>query len=185
MLDSGNRRFVGLLLIAVAVGLFATSLAFLVSTSPHSSAHHRGGLGPGNPAPPVHAEGWLNGSDPTPGLHGKVYVIDAWAYWCGPCLKAAPELVSTYQKFRDRGVLFVGLTSDSEDARTQMEGFIKQGKIPWPCGYGAGDTLMALETHFIPQAWVVGRDGVITWNFDSEGTMDAAIEAALAAPATR
>src|SRR5712671_3409089 len=115
MLGSGNRRFVGLLLIAVAVGLFATSLAFLVSSSPQSSTH-RGGLGPGNPAPPIRTEGWLNGADPTAGLKGNVYVIDAWAHWCGPCLSAAPELVSTYQKFRDRGVLFIGLTSDSQEA---------------------------------------------------------------------
>jgi hypothetical protein len=32
----------------------------------------------------------------------------------------------------------------------------------------------------IPQVWVVGADGKIRWNFDSEGSLDNAIEDALA-----
>jgi hypothetical protein len=38
---------------------------------------------------------------------------------------------------------------------------------------------MALKSEFIPQVWVVGTDGKILWNFDNEGSLDAAIENAL------
>ena len=66
-----------------------------------------------------------------------------------------------------------------------MKEFLSDTKITWPCGYGADDTLTALETRIIPQVWVVGTDGKIRWNLDDSGSLEAAIEDALSATQTR
>ena len=50
---------------------------------------------------------------------------------------------------------------------------------------GPSDTLSALGTQMIPQVWVVGTDGRIRWNFDAEGSLDAAIEDALSSSSTQ
>jgi hypothetical protein len=76
-------------------------------------------------------------------------------------------------------VIFIGLTGDPGSKKEEMQQFLAETKITWPCGYGAVDTLMALKSEFIPQVWVVGTDGKILWNFDNEGSLDAAIENAL------
>ena len=142
-----------------------------------------GGLPAGELAPPLYAVGWING-EPLPEAEraGKVTVLIAWAYWCGPCFDEAPALVAAYDRFKDRGVQFVGLTSEGSDALDKSKEFLKAAGITWPNGYGALEPLRALRAEAIPAVWVVNKQGRIVWTFDSPGDYVDAIEQALAAP---
>ncbi|MEQ9302893.1 MAG: TlpA disulfide reductase family protein [Marinoscillum sp.] len=40
-------------------------------------------------------------------------VIDFWATWCKPCIKAIPELEKLSNSFMDMGVAFIGINNDS------------------------------------------------------------------------
>ena len=134
----------------------------------------------GTPAPKIQVAGWLNGPGPTAEeLHGKVIVVDAWAFWCGPCRREAPELVKLYEKYKDR-VVFIGLTGEGIEADEANREFLKQTKITWPNGYGAVQTLSELKAEFIPQRWVIDRNYKLVWNENSPESIEAAIDAALA-----
>lgn len=141
-----------------------------------------GGLTPGETAPPIEAEGWLNGEPPSAAeLAGKVVVVDAWAHWCVPCRDAAPHLVSAYETYKDRGVVFIGLTTEGADAMERSKAFLKATGITWPNGYGARETLAQFQTVGVPSIWIIGRDGKVAWNRDSPGDLEAGIKRALAA----
>lgn len=42
-------------------------------------------------------------------LRGQVVVINFWASWCGPCRAEAPMMEQVWRRYRDRGVVFVGV----------------------------------------------------------------------------
>jgi len=131
----------------------------------------------GLPAPSIQVEGWLNGPGPSPEeLDGKLVFLDAWAYWCGPCRDEAPQLIQLHAKYKDRGVVFIGLTSEDSSTLEESRAFIRATKVTWPQGYGAAKTLSNLDVRFIPQSFVIGRDGKIAWDASSEVPIEEALE---------
>ena len=140
----------------------------------------------GSPAPKIEAEGWVNGSAPADSdLAGRVLVIDVWAYWCGPCRAQVPTLLKTYQKYKDRGVVFVGLTYERADTLPQIEAFINETGMTWPTGYGAYKTLDALGVHQFPTLVVVGANQQVVWHDELGGDLSTAIDQALSAVAAK
>lgn len=134
----------------------------------------------GQPCPPIKAAGWLNTDEtPDPTSKGQVTVIGAFAWWCGPCLKHSPEDVALFEKFRDRGVRFLSLTTEGKDTLDKTKVFLKAAEYSWPVGYGAHETLMALAAEYIPQTWVVDSSNTIVWATGSPDSIDIAIDRAL------
>jgi len=136
----------------------------------------------GQPAPPIQAAGWLQGAAPSPNeLKGRVVVLDAFGYWCGPCRVAAPELVETYRRYAPQGVVFLGLTPDGEESVTDIREFLTDTGMAWPIGYGAQSTLAAYNVQYFPTVIVIGGDGHIAWTSDERGTLPVALDRALRA----
>jgi thiol-disulfide isomerase/thioredoxin len=63
----------------------------------------------GNDAPSIKVERWLKG-EPVAALEkGRVYIVEFWATWCGPCLESMPHLTELQKKHTDR-VTVVGVS---------------------------------------------------------------------------
>src|SRR5271166_2045116 len=48
-------------------------------------------------------------------LRGQAVVLDFWATWCGPCRAEAPIVDRVSRRWRDRGVVVVGVNTDLAD----------------------------------------------------------------------
>lgn len=96
---------------------------------------------------------------------GKLYLLECWATWCGPCIAAIPHVNELHVKYRDKGLRVIGMNV-WEDGEEKVSAFVKKkGKgMSYPVLYvgksGAFETewLKAAGVTGIPTALLV-RDG--------------------------
>jgi thiol-disulfide isomerase/thioredoxin len=116
-------------------------------------------------------------------LRGKVVLVDFWATWCPPCVEEVPELVETYEKFRDKGFEIVGISLDQNKAT--LEKFLKENKMTWPQYFdGAGwenKIAQRFKIQSVPTMWLLDREGKLV-DAAPRSRLEQAIEAALAKP---
>lgn len=108
----------------------------------------------------VEAKAWLN-SDAlkVADQKGKVVILEFWATWCPPCRKSIPHLIELYDKYKDKGVVFMAFTDEPKET---VEPFVKEMKMPYPIGLES-QIGKSYNVSGIPHAVVIGTDGKIAW----------------------
>ena len=63
-------------------------------------------------------------------LKGKAVVVNFWASWCIPCRDEAPVLQKTFERYRDRGLVVLGV--DVNDFRQDARRFMDRYGVTYP-----------------------------------------------------
>jgi thiol-disulfide isomerase/thioredoxin len=128
-------------------------------------------LNAGDKAPPIKVTKWLQG-DAVPAFEkDKVYVVEFWATWCGPCIRAMPHLSELQAEYKDKGLVVIGLTTkgDGNDEKKIATFVEKNGKkFAYRFAYCEDkdtDTayMEAAKQDGIPCSFVIGKDGNIAY----------------------
>ena len=62
----------------------------------------------------------------------KVTVIDFWATWCGPCVKAMPKLNTLYEELAEEGVAVIGISCDGPRSVGLVDPVVNSMSITYP-----------------------------------------------------
>lgn len=91
---------------------------------------------------------------------GKVVLLDFWATWCGPCRIEIPGFVELQDRYRDQGLVVIGVSMD--DSVEPVREFYREFEMNYPVVMEDG-RISELYGGIIglPTTFIIGRDGRI------------------------
>ena len=97
-------------------------------------------------------------------LRGKIVLIDFWASWCGPCRKSNPNLVTMYNKLKNKGFEIVSISLDEDFNKWQKA--IIEDNLSWQNHISELRGWNSQITNFfginsIPFTMVLDRNGIV------------------------
>jgi thiol-disulfide isomerase/thioredoxin len=131
----------------------------------------------GDKAPDMTVGKWVKGDAVTGFEKGRVYVVEFWATWCGPCKVSIPHLTEVAKKFEKDGVKVIGVSVWERD-QSKVAPFVEQmgDKMNYHVamddvpeggkgneGKMAKGWMTAAGQNGIPAAFIVGKQGTIEW----------------------
>jgi cytochrome c biogenesis protein CcdA/thiol-disulfide isomerase/thioredoxin len=124
--------------------------------------------------------GWLNTPDGKPldpaSLRSKVVLIDFWAYSCINCQRAIPHLVDWYNRYRDSGLVVIGVHTP-EYAFERVSGNVASGAAGLHIDYPVAldndyATWNAFNNMYWPAEYLIDANGAIRHTKFGEGDYD-------------
>ncbi len=124
----------------------------------------------GDAAPGLDVDKWVKGEEIKAFDSGKVYVVEFWATWCGPCKASIPNLSELQRKFEDKGLTIIGISTDDEKTVKNVVPFVrgKGEQMAYTVAIDKQDAtkrawMEAASKSGIPCAFIVDRKGKIAW----------------------
>lgn len=95
---------------------------------------------------------------------GKPVVLDIWATWCGPCRQEIPHLVELTEKYRQDGLIVIGLTTEDPTVyRARVKDFVKQYGMTYTVGFASEALYLSFNNGSpsmrIPQTFIFDANG--------------------------
>lgn len=144
-------------------------------------------IAPGKPAPELAFE---NPQGETIKLSeltdDRLVLIDFWASWCGPCRRANPRLVHMYREYNDKryedakkGFTILSVSLDQDKGKWVAA--IAKDSLEWDYhmsdlgGWNSAPAQL-YGVRFIPQAVLVGPDGIIIAKYNNAEEAEAELK---------
>jgi len=91
---------------------------------------------------------------------GKYVLLNFWATWCPPCIQELPSLNNIHERFRDKGLVVVGISVDEDKQAYQQ--FLKARGVTFPT---ARDPEQTVNTRYgttkFPETYLIDPDGYV------------------------
>jgi protein-disulfide isomerase/peroxiredoxin len=93
-------------------------------------------------------------------LKGHPAIVTFWASWCGPCRKELPALANLYNKYKDQGLMVLGISVDKTPDPAKV--FVTSQSLPFLIGHDpSNDLFNSFDTRGLPTTFWIQKDGKI------------------------
>ena len=99
---------------------------------------------------------------------GKVIVMDFWGSWCGPCRVELPIFQAVYERYREKGVVFLGMNFErpvpGKDLRDVTREFMERNKYTFPVVVDHDHVAVdAYNISGFPTVYLIDKTGTIRY----------------------
>ncbi len=173
-----RKVFGVLILLSVTYIAFGTDVQLSLAQPTPSVGNEviiQNGLARPYPAPDLTGlQNWLNSPPLTmPGLRGKVVLIDFWTYSCINCVRTLPYLVEWDRKYRDQGLVIVGIHApefEFEKRADNVKAAVLQHGIGYPVAQDNGLVVWeGFNNRYWPAHYLINREGQVVYTHFGEG----------------
>jgi thiol-disulfide isomerase/thioredoxin len=109
-------------------------------------------------------------------LRGKVVLVDFWTYGCVNCVNTLPHVTELYAKYKDRGLVVVGVHTPEfafERSAANVQAALKRHGITYPVAQdNDSQTWDAYRNQYWPAQYIIDQSGRIVFHHDGEGRYD-------------
>ena len=178
-LRNSNR----LITMMTSILILGTVWTFL-SRVPSTSASH--------PGPPPNPKEGFSAPDFTLDLldggqltlseqRGHPVLLNLWASWCLPCRSEMPSIEKTYLRYKESGLIVIGLNMTSQDSELDAKRFVQELGLTFPIVLDRdGSARSRYQLLGLPSTYFIDRKGIIrsvvVGGPMSEGTIQSHIE---------
>jgi cytochrome c biogenesis protein CcmG/thiol:disulfide interchange protein DsbE len=91
----------------------------------------------------------------------KVVVLNFWATWCPPCRAEIPDFVETYNAYKDKGLVIIGVSLDQVSPQ-ELVSFVNKYDMTYPVAFGTEKIMDDYQPgRYIPATIVIDKKGMI------------------------
>lgn len=125
----------------------------------------------GMQAPDLVDTKWLQGEPVGKFKEDKVYVVEFWATWCGPCIKAMPHLDELSSAYKNQGLRIVAMTTaNASNPVDRIEKFVDARGKDFGFSFAMCETdsmelayMKAANRDSIPSSFVIDKKGKVAF----------------------
>ena len=123
------------------------------------------------------ATGWINSTPLTAKqLKGKVVLVDFWDYSCINCIRAIPYIRAWADKYKDSGLVVIGVHTPEFDVEKQLPNVqraVKKFGITYPVALDNDNKIWnAFHNQYWPAHYFIDAKGVVRYEHFGEGEYD-------------
>ena len=98
-------------------------------------------------------------------FRGKYVLLDFWASWCVPCRAENPNVVKTFNHYRDKGFTVLSVSLDKPEQKDKWLKAIHDDKLTWThvsdLRFWNNAVARQYDITAVPQSFLIGPDGKI------------------------
>ncbi len=98
---------------------------------------------------------------------GKVVLVDFWATFCGPCIKAMPKFQKLHDELGPKGFAVLGIATD-EEGLPKVAPAVKKIKVQYPILISDENTWRDYNVETLPSMFLVDRKGQVVKRFGGQ-----------------